>query len=149
MPSGKQILLSLLSEYSQKKTSAHEMEQVTQRVKAGLLLHGSTSNYMWRATDKLAWVQETDEIEEIDADFNTQGLGLAESRLLLSNLFELMTQTQDIPEDVKEVYPDLTQDAYLAGVHSIWLLLRSLDKTSGYIRMSLQPEGLSNDSNNT
>ena len=132
MPSGKQILLSLLSEYSQKQTPANEIEHVTQRVKACLLLHGSTSNYMWRVTDKLAWLQETDEVEEIETEYNTQGLGLAESGLLLSNLFDLMTQTQDIPEDVKEVYPDLTQDAYLAGVHSIWLLLRSLEWSKTY-----------------
>lgn len=132
MPSGKQILLSLLSEYSQKQTSTDELEEVTQRVKAGLLLHGSTSNYMWKATDKVAWVQETVEVEQTDAEFNTQGLGLADSGLLLSTLFNLMTQAEDIPEDVKEAYPELTQEAYLAGVHSIWLLLKSLEWSKTY-----------------
>ena len=42
MPSGKQILLSLLSEYSQNQTPEKQSLEVTERVKAGMLLHGST-----------------------------------------------------------------------------------------------------------
>lgn len=127
MPSGKQILLSLLTEHSQCKTAPGDIEAVTQRMKAGLLLHGSSSNAMWKMTDELAWLERLNETEGKPSYLETQGLGLADSGLLLSELFELMTQTSDIPEDIQAIYPELTEEAYQAGVHSIWLLLRAVE----------------------
>jgi hypothetical protein len=67
MPSGKQILLSLLRTYSQLGVEDPAREEATDRLKAGLLLHGSTAEETWAKVERVAWLQ---------AD-RSQGLGLA------------------------------------------------------------------------
>ena len=43
MPSGKQALISLLTQYSQEETEQDDMEEVSNRVKSALCAHCSTS----------------------------------------------------------------------------------------------------------
>ncbi|MEW7280399.1 hypothetical protein ABW636_17545 [Aquimarina sp. 2201CG1-2-11] len=132
MASGKQILLSLLSEYSQKKTAKQQLEKITERVKAGLLLHGSTAKFMWPTVEQLTWVEQTPDIEQGDNEVKKQGLGLKDADLLLSDLFDLITESEEIPENIKEIYPELTKEAYQAGTHIIWSLLKALEWSKTY-----------------
>lgn len=127
MASGKQILLSLLTDYSQRQTAPDDLENVSQRVKAGLLLHGSTSNAMWKMVDQMSWVERLNDTEGQPSYLESQGLGLKESGLLLSDLFDLTIAKPDIPKDIEDAYPELTPDAYKAGVHMIGLLLRAME----------------------
>lgn len=124
MPSGQHILLSLLSEYAKSKTPSEELEDVSDRLKAGLLLHGSSSNAMWKTVDELTWISVTDENKN---DTKRQGLGLKQQNLLLSDMFDLMTQSPDIPHALQAKYPKLTNESYEAGIQTIWLLLRALE----------------------
>lgn len=124
MTIGQHILLSLLSEYTKSKTPSEELEDVSDRLKAGLLLHGSSSNAMWKTVDELTWISVTDEKKN---DTKRQGLGLKQQNLPLSDVFDLMTQNSNIPDALKAEYPKLTHEAYQAGVQTIWLLLRALE----------------------
>lgn len=135
MPSGKQILLSLLTEYSQRKTASADLETATQRIKAGLLLHGSSSNAMWKMVDQMAWLDRLNETEGRPSYLSGQGLGLKKSGHLLSELFALMTESSDIPEHIKADCPELTPDAYKAGLHMIWLLLHALEWSSEMVEV--------------
>ncbi|WP_128755249.1 hypothetical protein [Aquimarina sediminis] len=132
MASGKQILLSLLSEYSQKMTASNQIKKVTERIKSGLLLHGSTANFMWKTVEQLAWVQQAPNIELGDNEVKEQGLGLKDANLLLSDLFGLITESEGIPENIKEMYPEITPEAYQAGTHIIWSLLKALEWSKTY-----------------
>lgn len=132
MAIGKQILLSLLSEYSQKKTSKQQLGKVIERIKSGLLLHGSTAKFMWPTVEQLTWVEQTPDIEQGDDEVKKQGLGLKDTDLLLSDLFGLITENEEIPGNIKEIYPELTKEAYQAGTHIIWSLLKALEWSKTY-----------------
>jgi hypothetical protein len=81
MPSGKQILLSLLNECSQRLVEGQDVEVVSEQLKAGLLLHGSTPDEMWFHVDRMAWISENE-----DGEIVRQGLGLREKNIFLSDL---------------------------------------------------------------
>ena len=132
MPSGKQILVSLLSEYSQKKTVKNQLEKITERVKAGLLLHGSTAKLMWPTVEQLTWIEQTPDIEQGDDEVKKQGLGLKDADLLLSDFFSVITEGEEIPDHIKENYPEITKEAYTAGIHIIWSLLKALEWSKTY-----------------
>ena len=132
MVSGKQILLSLLGEYSQKKTPNQQLEKITERLKSGLLLHGSSAKFMWSTVEQLTWIEQKTDIYQGDDEVKKQGLGLKDSGLLLSDLFGMITESEEIPENIKEVYPEITKEAYKAGTHTIWLLLKALEWSKSY-----------------
>lgn len=127
MPSGKQILLSQLTEYSQRRTAGDEIETASERIRAGLLLHGSTSHQMWKTVSHLAWVQSHNHTEGRPPYLERQGLGLGKSGLLLSDLFEALTDDPAIAEALVTDAPKLSKDSVQAGLHVIWLLLKALE----------------------
>lgn len=127
MPSGKQILLALLTEHSQNRTVSEDMQTVSERIKAGILLHGSSSNAMWKMVDEVAWIDQLNKTEGRASYLEKQGLGLEQSGLLLSDVFELITAQSGMREDIRTDYPALTPEAFEAGRHMIWLLLRAIE----------------------
>jgi hypothetical protein len=44
----------------------------------------------------------------------------------------LITEEKAIPKNIKEDYPEITPEAYQAGVHTIWLLLKALEWADAY-----------------
>jgi hypothetical protein len=120
MPSGKQILLSLLNECCQRLVEGQDVEVVSEQLKAGLLLHGSTPDEMWFHVDRMAWISENE-----DGEIVRQGLGLREKNIFLSDLFECMV-SNEIPDKVIEEYPNLTKNEYNSATSIIWCLLSSL-----------------------
>ena len=128
MKSGKQILLWLLSQYSQKFINKDEIENISNRIKAGLLLHGSSSEEMFEIVEKTTWITkdlihiENDNVENNLGHYR-QGLGLKKYNLLLEELFELIIDENKIPKGLKNEYPGITLDDYQAGIHLIKLLL--------------------------
>ena len=116
MPSGKQILLSLLQQYSQRPLDVEEAREATERLRAGLLLHGSTADESWGRAERIAWVGRPDGV---------QGLGLERENLLLADLFEDIVESE-LPERVKKRHPSLSPEAYEHAVEIMWLLLSQL-----------------------
>lgn len=112
MPSGKQILLSLLRTYSQQGVDAIAQGEVTDRLKAGLLLHCSTAEETWADVERVAWVRED----------GVQGLGVARTGTLALAIFEALVGDHVLPEHVAREFPSLSQADYEAAI----LVLRAL-----------------------
>ena len=121
MPSGKQVLLSLLNDCSQRLVEGGGVAEVTDRLRAGLLLHGSTADEMWFHAERMAWISESEEGEMV-----RQGIGLKEKNIFLSDLFEYIVSDETIPDGVKKKYPTLTQKEYNSASRIIWCLISSL-----------------------
>ena len=130
MKSGKQILLWLLSQYSQKFINRDEIGNISNRIKAGLLLHGSSSEEMFEMVEKTTWItKDLIHIENIENNLGhyRQGLGLKKYNLLLEELFELIIDENKIPKRLKKECPGITLDDYQAGIHLIKLLLLAIE----------------------
>lgn len=132
MASGKQILLSLLQEYSQKKMNGEELAEATDRIKAGLLLHGSSAHYMWGLVERFGWLNKNELIDdeergEIEGNVECQGIGLAKSKILLSDLFSVMLNNETILETVQEAYPEIDKEEYEAAIHIMNLLFAAVE----------------------
>ncbi len=126
MASGKQILLELLKELSQQKTNEKDLSDVTDKIRAGLLLHGSTASYMWPLVEGMDWISRKEEGKTI-----RQGLGLTNSGLFLSELFDLITWDESIPESVLNEYPEID---HKAAINAIRLILTSVEWSLTYMR---------------
>src|SRR6478735_2541230 len=113
MPSGKQILLSLLRTYSQQGVDAITQREVTDRLKAGLLLHGSTAEETWAMVERVEWVRED----------GVQGLGVARTGTLALAIFEALVADHVLPEHVARKFPGLSQADYEAAVFVLWALV--------------------------
>lgn len=120
MPSGKQVLLYLLQKFSQKVQNEEDLFEVSEDLRAALLLHGSTPDHMWFNVERIAWLSEEDEDGPI-----RQGLGLRGKNIFLSDIFESMTYDDEIPENVKRDFPNLTKDEFTSATDIMWLLLSS------------------------
>lgn len=118
MPSGKQVLLALMSRFSQRQHDAGELDDVSARFIAGLLLHGSTADDTWIALDRIGWIEGETEWRGF-----RQGPGLREGQVFLADLFEVMTESEEIPESVKRAFPSLRQEEYSSAILVMWLML--------------------------
>lgn len=121
MASGKQVLLSVLQEYSQRKTEKSDLDEVTDRVKAALLVHCSSSNEALNKVEKLAWLSQDDGNGPVK-----QGLGLSSSGVFLSDIFEELVEDDELPERLKKRFPALTQDDFSDALEFIWWLLSAV-----------------------
>jgi len=126
MPSGKQILLALFSKFSQEFQEAGALQHVSDVMRAGLLLHGSTAEETWFKVARAAWLSEEDKDGHV-----RQGLGLEKQRIFLSDLFEEITASAKIPEPVRKAYPALTKSEYESATFLMWLILSSCQFFSG------------------
>jgi hypothetical protein len=98
------------------------MEAACERIRAAMLVHGSTGGDAWDDADNLTWASERNK----DGEVHKQGLALKETDLFLSDLFETIIEPDEIPEHVAMTYPDLTPKQYHRATRFIWLLLSSV-----------------------
>jgi hypothetical protein len=127
MPSGKQVLLYFLEQYSQKLQNDEDLEEVSENLRIALLLHGSTATDMWFNVEKIGWISESDEYGG-----QRQGLGLKGKQIFLSDLFDCMTSDAEMPEQVKAKFPQLTQAEFDSAIHILWLQLLASEWHSSY-----------------
>jgi len=143
MKSGRQILIHLLNEYSKKFQEKEFEETISDRIKAGLLIHGSSSQQMFEFVEKSAWITQNLTVDSKDRGVQRQGLGLKSQKLLLSDLFCLITEDKEnIPESVKETYPELDKENYKAGINLIYLLLRLFEWNSYNSKIEEQEDNI-------
>ena len=124
MPSGKQTLLSLLTAYSRRYSEASDLEEISDLVKAGFLLHGSSSNNMWKTVEDIAWKSHS--TEEDGLTVTEQGITLVPSGILLTDLLGVISEDETLINHVRETYPEISSDAFQSAMHIIWLLLKSV-----------------------
>ena len=121
MPSGKQILLSVLQEYSQRRQEEPEMHEVTNVLQAALCAHCSTSGETMKKISQIGWLSHSDEDGLVK-----QGIGVKKSNAFLSDIFEELIQNDEIPKGIKDRFPTLSQEEYSLSLDMIWWLLSSL-----------------------
>ncbi len=88
MASGKQILINFLKKYSLQKTKKKDLVDVSEDIRVGFLLHGSTPKETWQIVDTIEWGEET--ADESDEVIN-QGLRIKDKNISLPELFDYMT----------------------------------------------------------
>jgi hypothetical protein len=120
MPSGKQILLRVLTELSQGTSPPPTGEEITDRVKAGFLLHGSTADESWPAVERLEWSEGRDKHGEVYRH------GITYEGIFLSDLLEDLITPDEIPAHLAEKYPELSPEGYQEAMGFIWLILSSV-----------------------
>lgn len=121
MPSGKQVLLNVLQEYSQNLQCEQDLDEVSMTLKSALCVHCSTSSETTKQINELAWLSQSEEGALVK-----QGIGLAKPNVFLSELFETLIEDSNIPKSVTERFPTLTKDQYSTGLDMIWHLLSSM-----------------------
>ena len=124
MASGKQILLHLLNKYSLKFHKKEELEDISEDIRGGFLLHGSTPPDMWRNVENIEWGNKLNEENKVIS----QGLKVRGKDIMFSDILELIIWDNEvIPKRVAKQFPDLTIDEYKSVTHLIWLLSKSVE----------------------
>lgn len=124
MPSGKQVLLHFLEQYSLALQNDEDLTEVSENLRVALLLHGSTPDHMWYTVERLEWASELDEDKK---EVTRQGLAIKGKKIFLSDLLYHITEDENIPKTVKEAFPELTQEEYNSATHVMYLMLSAMD----------------------
>lgn len=117
--SGKQLLVSVLQELSTSKTETQDLPEATAKIRAGLLLHGSTAEEHCELVQKLAWIEK----EDADGDVSIQGIGVKSSGVLLSEVMDTILATPSLKSHVLAQIPSLDASDYDASEHALSLLV--------------------------
>lgn len=120
MPSGKQILLRVLTELSQGALPPPTGAEITDRVKAGFLLHGSTASESWPAVERLEWSEGRDKDGEVYRH------GITYEGIFLSDLLGELITPDEVPAHLAAKYPELSPQKYHEAMGFIWLILSSV-----------------------
>lgn len=121
MPSGKQVLLKILQDYSQQRLADNDLEQASETIRSALCGLCSTSSETMEEIQEMGWLSYSD-----DGELVKQGLGLVKADVFLSDLFEELIEDNEIPDRIKERFPELTQQQYSSGLDMIWWFLSSV-----------------------
>lgn len=126
MASGKQVLLHFLKKYSLQKTKNEELDDVSENIRVGFLLHGSTPKEMWQIVDTIEWGEE---IDNENNEVISQGLKIKDKSVSLTELFDNITWESEnkIPKRVAKRFPELTQSEYYAATRIMGLVLSSIE----------------------
>jgi hypothetical protein len=119
--SGKQVLLRVLRDLSSKHLPKEEEEGATKRLRAALLMHGSTSDENFHMVNRLSWGTIGAEAGSI-----RQGVATHSGKVLIADLYERMLQMPGLENFCREAYPDLTEKDYEAGTWAIWLIISAV-----------------------
>ena len=120
--SGKQVMLRILAALSTQAVPEGALAAATKRLRAGLLLHGSTSDDSYANARRLAWVADRD----AEGAVGRQGIGTATGGVLLSDVFETMIEAPGLKEYVLARHAALTDEDYAALEWAMWLLVSSV-----------------------
>lgn len=128
MPSGKQVLLNFLQEFSQRPVDDEEADEVSEKLRIALLLHGSTPDSMWFHVDRMAWVNFCD---PTFTESITQGLGIKNKSLLLSDILIRILDKAEDDENYRQEFDELSNVEYKSALEIIRLLITSTNFYSG------------------
>jgi len=116
--SGKQILLRILRDLSGKKIPEEFLEDSTDRIRAGLLLHGSTSEENFEKAKTIRWANSLS-----DGALERQGLAAQNGKVFLSDFFERMLEMPELQSFMVESYDGFKDSDYEAAVWALWALV--------------------------
>ncbi len=120
--SGKQILSKILADLSTTMTPPEALPEATRRLRAGLLLHGSTASESFDHAGRLAWRSGIDGHSRVWR----QGIATAETTCFLTDLFESMREMPGLQAFLRARHPGLTAAEYEASEWALWLIVSSV-----------------------
>ncbi|RZA00493.1 MAG: hypothetical protein EOO68_11230 [Moraxellaceae bacterium] len=124
--SGKQILLKILTQLSTQLTAESELENATSKMRAGLLLHGSTSDENYRCVNNLQWSSSYDE----DQAVWRQGIATVDGQIFIADLVESLMDLPNMHASLLAEYPGLTAKGLDASLQAIWLIISAVQMYS-------------------
>lgn len=124
--SGKQVLLQILSELSTRVTPEHDLAEATRRLRAGLLVHGSTADESFESASRVTWASGHDE----DGVLEQQGIAIGEAKVLLVDLFNTIFSMKGLEHHVTHAHPGLSPRDFEALRWTMWLLVSSVQMYS-------------------
>lgn len=119
--SGKQILLRILSDLALRVLPADQLAEATRRLRAGLLLRGSTSDDSFEQVRRLAWISD----HAADGHLIRSGTGTAASGVLISDVVETLREMPGMIEYVRAQHPGLSIEDVDACLWAIWMIVSS------------------------
>lgn len=118
--SGKQVLLEIIRRLSTRQLGNDELLDATRQVRAGLLLHGSTTEEMLEQIAQIRW-------GSIDDDWGRKQQGIASnSGVLLTQFVDALRETPGLEQHVRRALPDLSHEEYEALEHSLWVVVSAV-----------------------
>lgn len=127
--SGKQVLLRILSELSTRVTPEHDLAQATRRLRAGLLIHGSTADESFDCASQVTWASDYDE----DGALVQQGIAIGEARVLLVDLFDTVFSMEGLEDHVTRAHPGMGPKEVETLRWMMWLLVSSVQMYAGLV----------------
>lgn len=124
MPSGKQILLNKLLEVSTERID--NTEEATDTIRAALLLHGSHS------PDNIDCANQFSYLESGDAEYTERGPAFTKSQVFISDLLFELSSIDQLPDDIKSKFPNLTLDDFKTTLHLVSLIFSALHWDTHY-----------------
>lgn len=120
--SGKQVLLRILTELSTRITPEVDMQRATQRLRAGLLLHGSTADESYEHSSQIAWTSRRDS----EGNLELQGIAVGDGSVFLTELYDAVFSMNGLKDHVLKTHPDLGSKGFDAFEWVMWLLVSAL-----------------------
>ena len=118
--SGKEVLLKILSELSTISILERDLNDATKKVRAGLLLRGSTSDENFELVEQIIWGSEKE-----NGSITRQGVALKRGNIFIADIFEDLWCSEVVENELKKIYPNLTSQEYEAVMMAIWLIISS------------------------
>lgn len=117
--SGKQVLNLILLELSTRLLRTRkQLAQATEKLRAGLLLHGSTADQTVNDVGRLVWASSQDE----NGNIWRQGIATTKG-LFISDVVERLLDAPEIRAKALALFPEADSADYDAISHAIWLLV--------------------------
>ncbi len=126
--SGKEILLSILGDLSTKQLKREELPDATSRLRAGLLLHGSTAEESFESASRVIWASE-----ENNDGVQRQGIALANGMTFITDLYDRVFTHPELKSWVLAGFPDIDEKDYDAFEWTLWLLVSMVQMFPRYI----------------
>jgi hypothetical protein len=128
--SGKQILMSVLKELSTRRIPDSKLEKATDRIRAALLWHGSTSEDNFRLARYLQWANAV-----VDGEVERQGLATNGGSVLLCDFLETMYEMPGLENFMRSSYKGLSKKDYEAALWGLWCLVSATQMFSYYLNV--------------
>jgi hypothetical protein len=131
--SGKQILLSILSELSTKIINDNDLAYESKRLKAALLCHGGTSEDTFELLKSIQWGKD-----EVNGELIRQGIVVGIDKIFLSDLFEDIWKMPKVAENIQKKYPEMSERDMESSFLVMWLIFSSVQMFHELIEVEKQ-----------
>ncbi len=118
--SGKQVLLRILQELSTQQLNDDGLKSATDRLRAGLLLHGSTADETFEDVSRLHWASDRAEGEVWRQGIATTG------GVFVADVLETMFEMPQLDEHLMKHHPALSPADCDAARHALWLVVSAV-----------------------